>query len=234
MSPCGVGSPVHLDNQPASTVATLASVKPTVSRTFSLQIRIKLNTARVCSGLWLSGPLWSSVSSVSHSGSACDCMIVNSYQPDTFPAPNLLSPAMSRFLQNPHVTYNKYICYCCVWHCIHCNHRTLIFTIVLCSDSEGIRMWPGTKDQGSGVHPADSYWLSYSHRHCWNEAWKTEGRRWPDSQSPEWTPVALRETQESRRLRGRARGTGKSNVDSGELRVQSTRLKYNEGGTGKI
>ena len=57
MSPCGVGSPVHLDNQPASTVATLASVKPTVSRTFSLQIRIKLNngTIRFCLEMWLGG-----------------------------------------------------------------------------------------------------------------------------------------------------------------------------------
>ena len=45
MSPCGVGSPVHLDNQPASTVATLASVKPIVIRYISLLIRTKLNSA---------------------------------------------------------------------------------------------------------------------------------------------------------------------------------------------
>ena len=37
-----------------------------------------------------------------------------------------------------------------------------------------------------------------------------------------------------RRLRGGARRADKSNVDSGELRIQSTRLKYKEGGTGKI
>ena len=40
---CGVGSPVHLDNQPASTVATLASVKLTVIRHISIQIPTKLN-----------------------------------------------------------------------------------------------------------------------------------------------------------------------------------------------
>ena len=45
MSPCGVGSPVHLDNQPASTVATLASVKPTVIRYISLHIPTELDTA---------------------------------------------------------------------------------------------------------------------------------------------------------------------------------------------
>ena len=63
---------------------------------------------------------------------------------------------------------------------------------------------------------------------------ETEDQRGPDSQSPEWTPAALWETQESKRLRDRARGTDKGNVDSGELRVQCTRLKYKEGGTGKI
>ena len=36
-------------------------------------------------------------------------MIVNSYQPDVFPTPNLLSPATSRFLQNPHITQIKVI-----------------------------------------------------------------------------------------------------------------------------
>ena len=44
MSPCGVGSPVHLDNQPASTVATLASVKPTVIRYISLLIPTELDS----------------------------------------------------------------------------------------------------------------------------------------------------------------------------------------------
>ena len=43
MSPCGVGSPVHLDNQPASTVATLASVKPMVIRHISLHIPTELD-----------------------------------------------------------------------------------------------------------------------------------------------------------------------------------------------
>ena len=47
MSPCGVGSPVHLDNQPASTVATLASVKPTVIRHISLHIPTELDTGHV-------------------------------------------------------------------------------------------------------------------------------------------------------------------------------------------
>ena len=47
MSPCGVGSPVHLDNQPASTVATLASVKPTVIRYISLLIPTELDNAYV-------------------------------------------------------------------------------------------------------------------------------------------------------------------------------------------
>ena len=63
---------------------------------------------------------------------------------------------------------------------------------------------------------------------------ETKDQRGPDGWSPEQTPAALRETQESGRLRDRARGTDKSNVDSGELRVQCTRLKYKEGGTGKI
>ena len=45
MSPCGVGSPVHLENQPASTVATLASVKPMVIRHIFLQITTELNTS---------------------------------------------------------------------------------------------------------------------------------------------------------------------------------------------
>ena len=63
---------------------------------------------------------------------------------------------------------------------------------------------------------------------------ETEDQRGPDSQSLEWTPVALQETQESGRLRDRVRGTEKSNIDSGELRVQCTRLKYKEGRTGKI
>ena len=46
---------------------------------------------------------------------------------------------------------------------------------------------------------------------------ETEDQRGPDGWSLEWTLAALRETQESRRLRDRARGTDKSNVDSGEL-----------------
>ena len=29
-------------------------------------------------------------------------------------------------------------------------------------------MWPGTEGRGSGTHLADSYWLSCSHRYCWN------------------------------------------------------------------
>ena len=45
MSPCGVGSPVHLDNQPVSTVATLASVKPMVIRHISLQITTELDNS---------------------------------------------------------------------------------------------------------------------------------------------------------------------------------------------
>ena len=63
---------------------------------------------------------------------------------------------------------------------------------------------------------------------------ETKDRRGPDGWSLEQTPVALWETQESGRLRDRARGTDKSNVDSRELRIQSIRLKYKEGGTGKI
>ena len=59
---------------------------------------------RVCPRLQPTGHLQSSVSSVSHSSSACGCIIVNSYQPDTFPTPDLLSLATSRFLWNPHIT----------------------------------------------------------------------------------------------------------------------------------
>ena len=46
---------------------------------------------------------------------------------------------------------------------------------------------------------------------------ETKDRRGSDGWSPEWTPAALWETQESRRLRDRARGTDNSNVDSEEL-----------------
>ena len=54
---------------------------------------------------------------------------------------------------------------------------------------------------------------------------ETKDRRGPDSQSPKRTLAALWETQESRRLRDRARGTDKSNVDSEELQIQGLVLK---------
>ena len=63
--------------------------------------------AGVQDGLRPTGHLRSSVSSRSCSGSACGCMIVNSYQPDAFPTPDLPSLAMSRFLRNPNVTLAK-------------------------------------------------------------------------------------------------------------------------------
>ena len=53
-------SPVHLDNQPARTVATLASVKPMVIRHISLQIPTKLNNK--CHVPHLGPKLWSSSS----------------------------------------------------------------------------------------------------------------------------------------------------------------------------
>ena len=46
--------------------------------------------------------------------------------------------------------------------------------ILLRSDSFGIWMWPGVEDQGSETHPADSYWLSFSHRYCQNEMSEVE------------------------------------------------------------
>ena len=55
------------------------------------------------------GHLRSLVSSRSCSGSACGCMIVNSYQPDVFPTPDLPSLATSRFLQNLNITPLPYI-----------------------------------------------------------------------------------------------------------------------------
>ena len=55
-----------------------------------------------------------------------------------------------------------------------------IWTSLLCTiyllrlDSEGIRTWPGPEDQGSEMHLADSYWLSFSHRYCRNEMSEVE------------------------------------------------------------
>ena len=65
--------------------------------------------AGVHPGLQPTGHLQSLVSSRSCSGSACGCMIVNNYQPDTFPTPDLPSLATSRFLWNPHVTLSSCI-----------------------------------------------------------------------------------------------------------------------------
>ena len=55
---------------------------------------------------------------------------------------------------------------------------------LLHSDSKGIWMWLGMKGQGLGACLADSYWLLYSHRHCWNGAQKTEG--WRDQTARVW------------------------------------------------
>ena len=49
---------------------------------------------------------------------------------------------------------------------------------------------------------------------------ETKDQRGPDGQSPEQTPAALPETQESGRLRDRARGTDKSNVDSEDMKYR--------------
>ena len=63
---------------------------------------------------------------------------------------------------------------------------------------------------------------------------ETKDQRWPDGWSPERTLVALQETQRERDLDQSKRWIKRSNVDSRELRIQSTRLKYKEGRTGKM
>ena len=55
--------------------------------------------------------------------------------------------------------------------------------------------------------------------------------RWPESVPDSGS--LMKDTRD-KDLSQSKRGARESNVDSGELRIQSTRLKYKEGGTGKI
>ena len=86
-----------LESTLLSSVPLALSLNPSHSCVFR-------KAAKVCPGLQPTGYLRSSVPSVSCSSSACGCMIVNSYQPDTFLTPGLLSPATSRFLWNLNIT----------------------------------------------------------------------------------------------------------------------------------
>ena len=92
-----------LESTLLSSVPLTLSLSPSHSCVFRKAAGVHL-------GLQPTGHLQSSVPSVSCSSSACGCMIVNSYQPDAFLTPDLLSPAMSGFLQNPNVTpANQYV-----------------------------------------------------------------------------------------------------------------------------
>ena len=91
---------------------------------------------------------------------------------------------------------------------------------MLHSDSKGIWTWPGTEGQRSGTHPADSYWLSCSHRYCWNGVQgrpKIKGSQTTRVWNRLWWPYGRHKGERVRLSKRKAR---ESNVDSKDTKYR--------------